>query len=188
MAGFRDKYEWIYPAPLLDLIQTLSPELAGTLMQAIFSYSRTGNKMPVPIEAELLYDYICRDIDLKGKAYEDMCEKKRENGKLGGAPKGNQNASKSKNNQTTNRLKNNQTTTDRLTDRQSDSQSDSQLVRTDRKTDSMTDSSDSAPQQVPSEKELLLAEYYDYRNNWDVCNGKCPSWEDWKKQREVENV
>lgn len=184
MAGFRDKYEWIYPAPLLDLIQTLSPELAGTLMQAIFSYSRTGNKMPVPIEAELLYDYICRDIDLKGKAYEDMCEKKREVGKLGGRP------SKNQKNQEVfeNHMVNEKPQNHRQTDRQSDSQSDSQLVRTDRKTDSMTDSSDSAPQQVPSEKELLLAEYYDYRNNWDVCNGKCPSWEDWKKQREVENV
>lgn len=57
---------------------------------------RTVEELLEDVPTKIVFDIICDDIDQCSEAYSNTCVTNRENGKKGGAPKGNQNARKKK--------------------------------------------------------------------------------------------
>ena len=94
----------------------LSVEEKAQLLDAIFAYA-AGEEVELTGMALMAFSFIKAQMDRDEEKYKAICEKRRIAGKMGGAPKGNANASKqanaSKNNQTqakqANASKNNQT-------------------------------------------------------------------------------
>ena len=83
-----------------DKLNILSDAQAGRLYKSLFAYARTGEKPDLsddPLVAYAFADFVI-DVDRDFESYADMCEKRAEAGRKGGAPKGNQNASKNKQN------------------------------------------------------------------------------------------
>ena len=87
----------------LETLNELTMEERGILLTAILNY-QSGLELPEMNKMlKLIFIPIRQSIDRDNTAYIAKCEKNRENGKLGGAPKGNQNAKKTT--ETTERLK-----------------------------------------------------------------------------------
>ncbi len=84
----------------MDMTDNLSNEECGVAFRLAFDYFRNRsidealNKQP-PI-VKLVFEQLKTFIDRTRGKYERQCQQNRENGKKGGAPKGNQNARKSK--------------------------------------------------------------------------------------------
>lgn len=90
----------------MDMMGYLTDEQRGITFRHVFAYFRGGKKKE-EIIAEIspenkiilpIFDLITKSIDRGRNAYEERCRTNRENGKKGGAPKGNQNARKRKEN------------------------------------------------------------------------------------------
>lgn len=81
--------EWI---PLLKAMGDKSIEV----LEALAEYDNTGEKTELELNAleQAVYNNMIADVRKSRKAYDEKCEQNRENGKKGGAPKGNQNARK----------------------------------------------------------------------------------------------
>lgn len=86
----------------MDMMEYLTDEQRGIAFRHVFAFFR-GEKTKEEITAEIsrenniilpIFDSIIKSIDRGRNAYEERCRKNRENGKKGGAPKGNQNARK----------------------------------------------------------------------------------------------
>lgn len=71
----------------------LSAEQFGRLMFALFAFSE-GEEPEVDDDIALAFGFMSLQQRIDREKYEKICEKNRENGKKGGAPKGNKNASK----------------------------------------------------------------------------------------------
>lgn len=79
----------------LDAAHTITdPTLRCYFFEAVMQYAFDGMKMDVPKELDLALGIIYSLIDIDRDKYEKKIEKRREAGRLGGAPKGNQNARK----------------------------------------------------------------------------------------------
>lgn len=78
-----------------EVFDTLSDEQAGQLIKGIFKYMKTGNSELTGI-MKAVFIPIKNDIDKNEESYQKRCEINKQNGSLGGAPKGNQNARKKK--------------------------------------------------------------------------------------------
>lgn len=102
MPTFRDKQEWMFSSAYLELQQEMPLDKVGILAVALSKYSLSGETVDVPDDLYWLYRYLCISTDKKQRAYDETIEQRRKNGKQGGAPKGNKNASKSKNNEENN--------------------------------------------------------------------------------------
>ena len=88
-----------------EVFNSLQDIDAGKLIKGIFEYVDTGNNNLEGL-LEVVFIPIKQFIDENESAYQKRCEKNRENGCLGGAPKGNQNAKNNrKQPKTTERLK-----------------------------------------------------------------------------------
>ena len=89
-----------------EQFEMLTDEQAGKLLKAMCRYSATG-ELPDFTDAILKFAFSMfrGQLDRDAEKYEEMCRKNSENGKKGGAPKGNQNAAK----KTTKNKQNNQT-------------------------------------------------------------------------------
>ena len=182
MADYHSKKAWYFYSNWFELFDDLSDEDVGKLVRAIGVFARTGNTPKLTGELKGIFRVIKSQIETDGKAWEKSCEKRAEAGRKGMSSRWNSDNKNNKNNNSYHDYNNNKNNREDKTSKEKEGEE----KKSNEKLTSLLSSS--APQQVPSEKELLLAEYYDYRNNWDVCDGICPSWEDWKKQREVENV
>lgn len=88
----------------MDMMKYLTDEQLGIAFRQIFACFR-GEKTKEEVTAEIsrenyiilpIFDSIIKSIDRGRNAYEERCRTNRENGKKGGAPKGNQNARKGK--------------------------------------------------------------------------------------------
>ena len=78
----------------MEQLQELSMEERGIILTAAINY-QLGLELPkMDKSLKLFFITIRQSIDRDNAAYIIKCEKNRENGKLGGAPKGNQNAKK----------------------------------------------------------------------------------------------
>lgn len=80
-----------------DKLNMLSDEQAGRLYKSLYAYCRTGEKPDFSDDPLLNYafaDFLI-DIERDRDRYEKTCARRKEAGKLGGAPKGNKNAEKS---------------------------------------------------------------------------------------------
>lgn len=92
-----------------DIIQELTDEEAGRLLKAIMQHEG-GEEVDIGNDRllKVAYTAITSDIDRQGEKWEKTRCARSEAGKLGGAPKGNKNASKNKQKQTeTNKNKQN---------------------------------------------------------------------------------
>lgn len=89
-----------------EQFEMLTDEQAGKLLKAMCRYSATG-ELPDFTDAMLKFAFSMfrGQLDRDAEKYEEMCWKNSENGKKGGAPKGNQNAAK----KSTKNKQNNQT-------------------------------------------------------------------------------
>ncbi len=89
-----------------EQFEMLTDEQAGKLLKAMCRYSATG-ELPDFTDAMLKFAFSMfrGQLDRDAEKYEEVCQKRSENGKKGGAPKGNQNAAK----KTTKNNQNNQT-------------------------------------------------------------------------------
>ena len=78
-----------------DYCEELSDTEYRKMMKAVINYARTRKNTEFEDRMmRSIYKVICRTIDRADTAYQKRCETNRENGKKGGAPKGNQNARK----------------------------------------------------------------------------------------------
>lgn len=79
-------------------IRKLSMEERGILLTSIFA-KVNGNALPdLPPAVDMAFGFIEAQLDRDLEKYEETCERRREAGKLGGAPKGNKNATKNNRN------------------------------------------------------------------------------------------
>jgi len=92
--------EQIKPKTLyLDLsafvqIEILTTEERGQLLTAIFTYATTGTEPEdLPRVVDIVFQRFKNDIDEDFAEYKRVCEKNRENGKLGGRPRQNRSVS-----------------------------------------------------------------------------------------------
>ena len=75
-----------------------SAEQFGRLMYALFEVDN-GNEPEVDDDILMAFEFMSLQKRLDREKYEERCRKNRENAKKGGAPKGNQNATKVDKNQ-----------------------------------------------------------------------------------------
>ena len=73
----------------------LDVEQIGRLMIALFEFEEGGDP-EVDDDIGMAFDFLTLQAKIDRKKYEERCETNRKNGALGGAPKGNKNASKGK--------------------------------------------------------------------------------------------
>ena len=69
----------------------MTAEQFGRLMMALFEVD-AGNEPEVDPDIAIAYEFIALQMRIDREKYERICERNRQNGKNGGAPKGNQNA------------------------------------------------------------------------------------------------
>lgn len=74
-------------------IKDLTDEQIGRLFRAIFE-KQLGNEVVLADDIKIAFNFINNQLVIDKNKYKEKCEKNRENGKKGGAPKGNQNAKK----------------------------------------------------------------------------------------------
>lgn len=95
---------------LYDKTISLSNEELGKLIRKILLYVSNKELPTLEDKLELVFDFIKFDLDKNYKKYEERCKQNSENGKRGGAPKGNNNAQKQpKTTETTETTENNMT-------------------------------------------------------------------------------
>lgn len=88
------KETFVLNADLYDKTISLSNEEVGAIFRKMLLYVK-GEETPILSEKlELIFDFIKFDIDKNSKKYEEKCKRNKENGSLGGAPRGNKNAQK----------------------------------------------------------------------------------------------
>ena len=112
-----------------SIVDDLADRQAGVLIKAVFEYIATGDKPELQDgEVKMAFKFMKMSIDAFQEKYQAKIKANQENGKGGGAPKGNQNARKQNNrsvDKTTENNRNNPKQHD--TDSESDSESDSEL-------------------------------------------------------------
>ena len=77
------------------VVAKLSDKQAGVLLKSILDYADSGTVANFDDGmVAVVFEMVRQDIDYNSAKYADVCARNAENGKLGGAPKGNQNAKK----------------------------------------------------------------------------------------------
>lgn len=74
-------------------IKDLKDEQLGKLFRAVFE-KQLGNEVVLADDIKIAFNFINNQLVVDEKKYNEKCERARANGKRGGAPKGNTNASK----------------------------------------------------------------------------------------------
>ena len=80
------------------MIDVLSPEQTIELLKLIKAKSNGIDYETYDVEVKTHWFHIQHSVDASIEKYAELCEKRREYGKLGGAPKGNSNARKNNQN------------------------------------------------------------------------------------------
>lgn len=88
-----------------QIVKSLNNEQLGRLFRALFE-KQLGNEVVLEEDIKISFEFINNQLLVDRKKYEEIAQKRSNAGKNGGAPKGNQNASK--NNQTSKTSKNKQ--------------------------------------------------------------------------------
>ena len=76
-----------------EAIESFSNEQLGRLFRALFE-KQLGKEVVLEEDIKIAFNFINNQMVIDKNKYEKKCETNRENGKKGGAPKGNKNASK----------------------------------------------------------------------------------------------
>ncbi len=82
----------------LDALEPFSDAERGRLLTSLLQYGRTGAAEGLSGNERFLFPMLRARIDRDFQAYEEKCNQNAENGKKGGAPIGNKNATKKKRN------------------------------------------------------------------------------------------
>ena len=77
-----------------DILADLSNEKLGELFRAILEYKTTKKQPVVSVDLLVVFKFIKNQLDIDEEKYNKKRLKNSENGRKGGAPKGNQNAKK----------------------------------------------------------------------------------------------
>lgn len=90
-----NKDSMIYLFEWDEMCEDLTDEEYGKLIRAVSKYAQTGEKSTFPDRMlRSNFKTMIKAVDRFSAKYIEICERNRENGRLGGAPKGNKNASK----------------------------------------------------------------------------------------------
>ena len=92
----RDSF--IFYRDWLDGLKNLDPAMRLEILEAIVRYGLDGELSELSSTSDIVFGFIKPQLDRAAERYEQICKQNRENGKKGGAPKGNQNARKTENN------------------------------------------------------------------------------------------
>ena len=90
----EDKNTFILYTNYHEILSDLSNEKLGELFRAILEYKSTKKQPVVSVDLLVVFKFIKNQLDIDEKKFNDKCLKNSQNGKKGGAPKGNQNAKK----------------------------------------------------------------------------------------------
>ena len=87
----------IFYGDWLKGLRKMPREKAGVVLLELLEYGTTGKPPELDdLAQEVVFELCAGDIDRDNEKFIAKCEQNRENGKKGGAPKGNQNARKDK--------------------------------------------------------------------------------------------
>ena len=98
---FLANYRW------QTVLKNYPPEIRLAVYDAMFEYAVTGEIPEMDKESKMAFLFIKAELDENQTRYEEIVETNRENGKRGGAPKGNQNAKKKETTETSENNQNN---------------------------------------------------------------------------------
>lgn len=76
-----------------EAVKSFSDERLGRLFRALFE-KQLGNEVVLDDDVKIAFNFINNQMVIDRDKYNKKCEINRNNGKKGGAPKGNKNASK----------------------------------------------------------------------------------------------
>ena len=88
----------IFYASWKEAIKGLPDGVRLEVYEAAVDFAMTGNVPELSAMAAMVFPFIRQDIERDSESYDKLCEMRRKIGKLGGAPKGNQNARKNNQN------------------------------------------------------------------------------------------
>lgn len=88
----------IFYASWKEAIKGLPDGVRLEVYEAAVDFAMTGNVPELSAMAAMVFPFIRQDIERDRESYDKLCEMRRKIGKLGGAPKGNQNARKNNQN------------------------------------------------------------------------------------------
>lgn len=83
------------------VLKNYPPEIRVAVYDAMFEYAETGKVPELDKESKMAFLFIKMELDEYQSRYEETVETNRINGRMGGAPRGNQNAKKKKTTETT---------------------------------------------------------------------------------------
>jgi len=89
-----EKNSFILYTSYFDILSDLSNEQMGEIFRAILEYKTTKKQPVVSVDLKVVFKFIKNQLDLDEEKYNEKILKQSNNGKKGGAPKGNQNARK----------------------------------------------------------------------------------------------
>ena len=92
------KQSMIFYASWKEAIKGLPDGVRLEVYEAAVDFAMTGNVPELSAMAAMVFPFIRQDIERDRESYDKLCEMRRKIGKLGGAPKGNQNARKNNQN------------------------------------------------------------------------------------------
>ena len=81
------KNSFILYTDVYDSIKDLSLVEKGKLLDAIYTYSITGQQLELSKPIKIVFSFIKREIDRNYKRWEDIRQRNIENGKMGGRPR-----------------------------------------------------------------------------------------------------
>lgn len=87
MKDTKEKSGFLLYADWEEQVGLLSDEDAGKLFKALFAYERTRESGDLPPVAAMAFAFMRKELDRNRKAYEEKCQKLRQNGSQGGRPR-----------------------------------------------------------------------------------------------------
>lgn len=87
MRDTKEKAGFLLYADWEEQVGLLTDEDAGKLFKALFAYERSRESGDLPPVAAMAFAFMRKELDRNRKAYEDKCEKLRQNGSQGGRPR-----------------------------------------------------------------------------------------------------
>lgn len=87
MKDTKEKSGFLLYADWEEQVGLLTDEDAGKLFKALFAYERTRESGELPPVAAMAFAFMRKELDRNRKAYEEKCQKLRQNGAQGGRPR-----------------------------------------------------------------------------------------------------
>lgn len=94
MAKTQEKRTFLFNLEWKKALEEYPPEIRLEVYEGIMDYALTGIVPEFSPLSKMAFSFIKQGLDFNKEKYEQTCEKNKANGKMGGAPVGNSNASK----------------------------------------------------------------------------------------------